>query len=451
MQARDALPAAPRPLDALFTPGQRWSAALVIVLGVALAVAQPETRGSGFRFDTPPAAASPGTSLSPAGASTPAGAPDLGATVVPAPTSGSTEEFAEVVLPPEPPKVVALVRSGDGSAPGRDDAAIAAVFFETSPFEPTILTIPAEPEPAFCGQVAAAGPVAVMSLGVDQRLRDCLVGAGVLIVGFDTLGTATPGGGGAVVSTRRGVGAALDDLTAWAKRSDALAGKVGVVGTTVARAAVEGAVARMRSAGVDVAATAFVGDDATVGSGTSEGVRSFATAGVQRVIFAAPVAQQQRWAAQQSVISAGVSYVVADAYDAVVNEGYAPTFDGSIALTSVRVPWFARDNGEAQAQRECRTRWEAKTTPPTTLGSAELVKVFAWCQHVALLTAALEAYSSAGGTFADVLRSVRFTSPLTSDVGPLPGGRYGPMQDAVLVWQAGCGCWKQKTAFADRA
>ena len=76
--------------------------------------------------------------------------------------------------------------------------------------------------------------------------------------------------------------------------------------------------------------------------------------------------------------------------------------------------------------------------------------MFAWCQHVALLTAALDAFGTAGGSIADVLQSVRFTSPLTSEVAPLPGGRWGPAQDAVVVWETGCSCWRQKTPFASR-
>ena len=119
-------------------------------------------------------------------------------------------------------------------------------------------------------------------------------------------------------------------------------------------------------------------------------------------------------------------------------------------MTSVRVPWFARDNGATKAQQDCQARWESKAAPPVTLGNAELVDVFAWCQHVALLTAALDAYGSVGGSFTDVLRSVKFASPLTSDVGPLAGGRWGPVQDAVVVWNVSCGCWKQRDAFADR-
>jgi hypothetical protein len=443
--ARDPLPAAPRRLDTIFTPGQRWSAALVVGLAVVLAAAQPHVRGGfGDLLGPAPRAAA---SAEPTGGDepSPVAAPDLDATVVPSGANGgaaggSVEEFP---VPPDPPKVVALVRSADG-APGRDDAAIAAVFLETASFEPTVMSIPESVDAAFCRQVAAAGSVAVTGAAVDQTLRDCLTAAGVLLVGFDTLGSAE-----SVVSTRLGVGEVLDELALWSKRSRALAGKVGVVGTTPAKPAVEAAVGRMKAAGVDVAATAFVPDGSSLGGETSEGVRSFATAGVETVVFAAPVAQQRAWVTQQAVLSPGVKYVVADAYDAVLDEAYPATFEGSVALTSLRVPWFARDNEPTPEQRQCQTTWEQKATPPATLGSAEQVRVFAWCQHVALLTAGLDAFSS--GTFASVLRSVRFTSPLTSDVGPFGDTRWGPTQDAVLVWQASCACWKQRSAFADRS
>lgn len=446
MPVHDQLPAPPRRLDAVFTPGQRWSTAIVLLLAVALAVAQPHVRGgTGGLFGSPSGSGDSTSSVSASTGSTPPAAPDLGATVV-LPASDTGDFGGEFVVPPTPPSVVALVRGSDGTAPGRDDATIAAAFLEGASFQPTVMTIPEAPDATFCGQVAATGTVAITSFGGSQELRDCLAAAGVLLVGFDTLGTSS-----SVVSTRRGVSEALDDLTVWAKRNGAIDGKVGLVGTTAAKADVEAAGERMKAAGIDVVATAFVPDTSTVATETSDGARSFATAGVQTVVFAAPVAQQRAWAAQQSVLSPGARYVVADAYDAMIDEAYPATFEGSVALTSVRVAWFARDNGETPEQGECQTKWEQKAAPPTTLGSSELARVFAWCQHVALLAAALDGFSVTGGRIADVLRSVRFTSPLTSDIAPLPGGRWGPTQDAVVVWQADCACWKQKTAFAGRS
>lgn len=461
MPAPDLLPTPPRRIDAWFTPGQRWSAAVLLALALALAVAQPVTRVGGGSLLSPAPAdvqAAAGTPSPPPSAAGPTESSVISLPGSAGPASGGSggavPVLAEEPSPPAmlrtPPKVVALVKSGDGTLPGRDDAAIAGAFLETAPFPVTVLTIPADPDPAFCGRVAAAGPVAVTSFGVDPQLRDCLLGAGVVLVGFDTLGEAARPPDGRVVSTRRGVGQALDDLTAWARRGRALRGRVGVVGTTATRAAVTQAVARMRDMGFNVVATAFVGDRDETGSDISDGVRSFAGAGVQVVVFAAPVTQQARWVALQSLLSPSVRYVVADAYDAVVAETYPPSFDGALAHTSVRVSWFAREHGETPDQRVCRTRWEAKAAPPSTLGAQELARAFAWCQHVALVAAALEAYNANGGAFHDVLRSVRLPSPLTSDLGPLPGGSYGPLQDAVLVWRAMCGCWQEERSFADR-
>ena len=84
-----------------------------------------------------------------------------------------------------------------------------------------------------------------------------------------------------------------------------------------------------------------------------------------------------------------------------------------------------------------------------TLGDTELAHVFAWCEIVDLVRAAV-AQTGEGVPLATALRAVRLPAPLTSDLGPLPGGGFGPTQDAVLRWSASCACWQESSKFADR-
>ena len=80
--------------------------------------------------------------------------------------------------------------------------------------------------------------------------------------------------------------------------------------------------------------------------------------------------------------------------------------------------------------------------PPTLLAGEETVRVYAWFQHIALL----EAVSAAAE-----LTALERPSPLTSDLGPLGEGGWGPRQDAVVSWKAACRCWRSIRPFTDRA
>ena len=240
----------------------------------------------------------------------------------------------------------------------------------------------------------------------------------------------------------------LADLGAWGVRSGALSGRVGIMSTKSAQDQVDAAATRLEALGVKVAARYYVDDDPQVASQeVSQGVLAFQSADVGTVVFAAPVSTQRQWAAQTGVVAAGTRFVVSDAFDGVVEESYPASFDGALAHTSLRVPWFRRDHGSTAAQARCDGAWEANAVPAAYLSAAEAVDAYAWCEELDLLAAALR--QGAAGSLAAALRSQRVASPLTSDLGPLGDG-YGPTADAVLVWRSACACWVERDAFGAR-
>jgi hypothetical protein len=178
-------------------------------------------------------------------------------------------------------------------------------------------------------------------------------------------------------------------------------------------------------------------------------VRRFAAARVGTVVFALPVSVQQRWVEQATVLHAAFGYVVSDVDDGIVDEDYAPTFDGATAYTSLRVPWYARDHGETTAQRTCAAQWTTVATPPAELPGEE-VPADTWCEEVRLLDAAFAAPAYAHLGLIDTLLSRTLASPLTSTLGPLRHHGWGPRADAVLVWRATCSCWQEQAPYAPR-
>jgi hypothetical protein len=434
------------------TFGQRYTAALAVALAVLVLVfGLPERPQPAL----PAAAAGPATvALVPPAPTAPAPplvssavGPDFGS---PPPVSGQKTVAplaGSIAQPAAPPKIVAVVRQGDG-LPGRDDASIASVFLSEAGFSSATRTIdPADA--SMCDKVAAGGSVALTSLGVNEDLRACLVGRGVTVVSFDERGDLPPlaSTAGQVLSTARGTVASLLDLGGWGASSGTLRGKVGLVAASALRDQIEIALSGLRALGVDVAEVAYIADGPDGESQIGDGVRSFAARGIEVVVFALPVDQQRRWVAQQAVIQPGVRFVVSDIAGSILDETYPPTFEGALAHTSLRVPWFRRDHGETPTQEQCRAKWEQ--TGRTSLGGAELARAFMWCQHVAMTLDALRAVD-AGIPFERALRSQRVDSPLTSELGPLADGGYGPTQDAVLVWRTSCGCWVESRAYADR-
>lgn len=447
------------------TPGQRWTAtlsmgltALVLLYGLPHRVVV--ARATPGQPSTIAEAAGGGPRAPVAGVPVTAGAPVPGypspVVVTPTPQVPQAPAPQLPLQPPTPPPAsagaapsfVALVRVGDRPVPGRDDASIAKVFLGHGGFPVTTLPV-SSTDAGLCREAVAAGTVVLAGAGLERPLRDCLVQAGDTVISFDGLGDRPPiGAGGQDLSTRRGLLDSLLDLGRWGALAGTLHGRVGLVIDDAARDAIAGVGPALRALGVDIVSTVYVADDATSSSVTN-GVRTFATAGVEVAVLAAPVAVQTRWVAQAAALAPGLQYVVADGFDAITNETYPASFDGAVSHTSLRVPWFARSHGETAAQAACRQTWDATVSPAQALTTDETVDVFTWCEEVTLVAAALGA-SAAFPSFGAALRSLRLVSPLTSDLGPLPNGGWGPTQDAAVTWHASCGCWQQKEPFTDR-
>jgi len=439
------------------TPGQRWTAALAMTLSVLVllfglprhVIVLPGAEG---------AAVAGATSGGTGGSSTAGAPPALGGTSV-APGPPSLDAALADVLPPvpglpgatlasapAPPVFVALARVGDRPEPGHDDTSIAKTFLARAGVTAAVLPLGGA-APDVCRAAIGAGNVVLAATDLGAALRDCLVHAGATVLAFEGGGDQPPAGAsGQVLSTRRGVVDSLVDLGRWGARSGDLGGKVGLVVDQTAGDAAPTVAAAYRAAGIDVAATAIVSSDPS-SSSVSDGVRDFASRGVQVAVLAAPVATQDRWVAAAVALAPGLRHVVSDAFDGVTNETYPPSFDGAVAHTSVRIPWFARAHGQTPEQTGCLQAWQATATPSAALSADEQVDVFAWCEEVSL--ASTLARAPVG--FADAVRATTAPSPLTSALGPLPDGHWGPTQDAVLVWRASCVCWQEKQPFTDRS
>lgn len=430
------------------TPGQRWTAALGLGLAATLLL-----------FGLPPRAITTAPIAVPSGppAPSPSPAPRPPALVpaadvivvapeaegVPVPAGGvgpaATDQPATAGLRQPAPAgrrapvagIVALTRGNPSGLPNRDDAAIAASFLRSSGIS-WIGVDAGGPAAATCAAAVNGGSIAVASQTLPPELASCLRDKGVTVLAFDEHGTG-PG----ILSTRRGDVATFAELARWGRRSRRLTGRVGVVADGLRRADLEPAIAALQAAGVKVVATAWASGDTPGTAAMTTEVEAFARAGVDDVVMAAPVAVQREWAQRASVLGTRFAYVVSDVDDGVDNESYAPTFDGAVAHTSLRIHWFARDHGPTIEQRACADHWTASAVPAVLLAGEEAA-VYAWCENVEVLRAAI------AGT---PIEQIHLGSPLTSDLGPLTAGSWGPTADASLVWRASCSCWRESEPF----
>jgi hypothetical protein len=435
------------------TPGQRWTATILASVGMAVLLLGAPTRtvvvpaervaGAAER-PAPPAAPGPAPArpfeVTVAAPARPAAGAAAGAGARPAPTAPPPPP-ADLGAPAPaatPVRVTALLPPSSASLPGRGEADVAAVFLAGADFE--VAATAATDAGDACAEVGGDGTLVLGPEHVPAELLACLAASGATVLAFDAGGTRE-----GVVSTRRAQTAALVALARWAtSTAGVLDGPVGIVGGEADEPWIEGVLPEVRAAGVEVVRTAFVAGPAAVGAG----VRDFVADGVGAVILAAPADVRRQWAAQHGVLDPVVVSVVADAHDGVTGETYAPTFDGALAHTTLRVPWHARAHGETTEQTVCRERWEAAAVPPRMSGGDESRWVHAWCQHVALASAARQAAAASAQPVGEVLRTFAMPSPLTADLGPLDDGGWGPSADAVVVWRASCACWEEQTPFA---
>lgn len=457
-------------LRSSMTPGQRQTAALAFVLAAGVLVAGSPLRvvdtaigppAEGPAAAAPPAAAAVASTGAPTGTSAPDQAvatapfpPPVAATLTVAagPVGAETPTAANTAPATWPGlRVVALVRAGDSTVPGRDDATIAGAFLRHAGVAATVVD-EAGDGARLCSTVESAGTVVIASVGVDPALRGCLIAAGETLVDYDQIGDQPPSAqlAGQVVSTGRGIGPSLVDAGRWGIRAGAIGRRVGVVSVTSAQAAVAAVLPQLHAAGVNVVRTAFLSDTTPPDVvAIRAAVLDFAHAGVATVMFSAPVAVQDQWVAEAAVVSPGARYLVADGFDAVTDESYPPVFDGAIAYTTVRGPWAARVAGTTPTQAACQSAWEAAAHTSTMLPGTETTEVYAWCEEAGMVASALRTTGQLG-PFSSDLRAARVASPLTSDLAPLGGAGFGPAEDAVVVWSSSCTCWTQRTGFAPR-
>lgn len=423
------------------TPGQRWTAVAALALALAL-----------VGFGSPERVLFQDGVTSPAGRATPAAAPAPSVTGVDSePTDvalpGSSSGIAPTAEPsgtaPEPrpasPGLVALV-AGDPGAP-RGEAAMAQAFLDARHLDAPVIAIDDGEDVACAAAKEALAEVALASVQLPAELRECLVDAGITVLAHDTLGSKVArSSGGAVVATRWGIDHALREVGRWG-RSESLRGRVGVVATADLKVAVEESMRHWRALGIDVETVVYVGDGDGSGSSEGDAVRELASHGVQVVVLAVPVDVQRQIAALGAVLLGSPRYVVADAFDAVWDESYAPVFDGAIAYTTARGLWFGRAHGETAQQAACRSTWEEASTPGVMLAS-ETLRVYAWCAMTELAARAVS-----GGVAS--LRVKPYESPLTSKL-VLEDGAFGPADWAVIVWRSSCSCWTEREAFGRR-
>lgn len=445
------------------TPGQQWTAALALLLATAvLMYGVPARRVRGVVAQAPPVVPSPGATPSeeaappppaesvasgpvPVGVPAPADPPPPPTAAAP-PGPGDAPSVVATPAPAagrrfEPPRVVAVVGEPAAVPGGADERAMADAHMRGAPFDATTYTLTGEP--GDCDAIVRAGTVVIAGHGLGDDLTRCLSARGVVVVAHAVTGSRTDRSGGGVVSTRRALRDSLVDLASRLVRTGDLDGRVAIAADVEHRAAVEAAVAPMRRAGADVVGIAFLGADADVPGA----VVDVAQRDVETVVFATSVSRQSAWVLKHSLLDPAMRYVVADAADAVVEEGYPATFSGSVAATAVRVPWFARTHGATPPQRACDAAY-----PPGALDDATAVFLsYLWCQHVQLVATAVATARAADVPVGDVIGKVSLPSPATSDLGATGDGTFGPVADAVLRWTASCRCWTEDEPFQERA
>lgn len=427
--------------------GQRWTSSLAVGLALTIMLVGLPPKvildGSSDVLESSPRADEPTAEATDAGPSPAPNAPraPLIPPATPLPSSDPADQ--EVAVEPSPvpagdgiPAMVALARQT--GPPSRTELDVAKFFLDSAGIP---VAVSPYGSPDACEDAARTGDL-VIAGELDIDLRTCLLAAGVEILAFDELGSG-PG----VVSTRRGAAASLIDLVRWGVADGALSGPVGIAASNRFKPAIAPLLDPIRALGVDLRAVAYVDESGPALADISDGVRSLAGQGVGTVILGLSAESQQRWVGAHTVFDPDVSYVVSDLGHTFEDEVYPVSFNGALAHTSVRVPWFEREHGETDSQRVCREAWEEASS--AFVEEAERRLVYTWCLNASLLSAAVD---ETGPThdFGGSLRSLQLPSPLTADLGPLSDTGWGPMADAVLRWDASCSCWVEQREFTPR-
>lgn len=421
------------------TAGQRWTVSLMLGLALlVLAFGLP----SATRLVLPPRSSAAAETASQSSDGGPApDAPTLATDPIVRPahpidssdaSPTTAPPFDDGTTAPVPSlKVVALVDPAAGTG-DRTDEAMAKRFLAAAGVSATVVQLA---DAAATCEAARVGTLVVSSAPLSAELTSCLHGAGVATLSFDD-GFST-GATSLSVSTRRGAARSLLDTATRAHAQ--LTGKLALVADERLRPALEPALPTARARGLDISTTTWLAPgDSPVGVAVD-----LAGAGVSGVLFATSVANQSVIGSQLKVLSPGVALGVLDAADSVTTASYPPAFDGALAVTSVQLSW---DPGAATQRAACRSVWESAQTPPAILGDAELLRALLWCQHAAMAAAAAERL---GAGLVGSLTSQAVDSPVTSRLGGLADGGYGPTRITTATWSAACGCWGASTPFTE--
>lgn len=405
------------------TPEQRWNSALAVAFSLVLLVfGRPGATGSSaadgslgrLPSDAPSTLPSPAHPSATALVAQPPGLPAL---TLPLPTVvPETTPLPETSL-----HVTALVmQAADGSSA---DKLVAQRFLPDATFvDATSANI--------CRELPADTDLVVVAHDLTPSAWQCLTTNRLPALTFDSRGSV-----GALLSMRRGLATSIVD------QAGLLTGRIGIVAQSTASSEVAAATKTLAAHGHTVVATAFLDSSAEPDTaGVLKGVLSFTAARVDTVLFAVSVADQSLWVDVSPVRS---TYVVADAADAITNEGYPGAFDGSRSRTTQTGSWFARVHGSSATQRWCRHELAG-----TSLSTSDAVTAMRWCA-LGRAASLLGSPRRPALPLATRMRLLNLESPVTSEVGP-HGDGWGPADLATTVWRADCSCWAELAAFETR-
>ena len=423
------------------TPGQRWTTGLMIGLALlVLGFGLPSATRTVF-----PAAASEAagpTSSSPDRATAPE-PPSFTDTLV-RPLLTGPVDVAGPVDPPDTPvtppastlvSVAALYDPAVGFG-DRTDEAMARRFLATAGLQATF--VPIDDTDAACAALKGS-TLAIAGGPLPDEIRTCLRLLGIYSLSFDDdvpLGAVDDLAHDTTVTTRRGVARSLLDTAAVA--STQLTGSLGLVADQRLRGSVEPLLPAARAAGLDITTVVWL----PAGEPPASAALTLAGAGVLGVLFATSTQNQSTIGSQLRTLAPTAKLAVLDAADSITSSSYPPVFDGAIAVTSIQLPWHP---GAEEQRAACRATWESAQTPPAILGGAELLRALTWCQHSAMASSVAQRALALGLRAA--LLGLEVTSPITSPLGGLRDGGYGPTTVTSVTWGASCACWSSTMPF----
>lgn len=421
------------------TPGQRWTSGLMLAFAfLVLAFGLPGATRTVFpaaadqtASPTPTSrdqALAPGLSFADTIVRPPRASPPL---LAPRATDSVRDP---AVLPVDGATAVAVAALYDPNVGvgDRTDEAMARRFLATASVPATFVPIG---EPAATCDAVKGATLVVGGGALPAEIRACLHRAGIMSLSFDD--DAALGAVGTAVSSRRGSARSLLDTASLA--SGQLTGHVGLVADERFRETLSDLVPVVRDAGLDITSVVWL----AAGDPSANVALSLAGQGLSAVLFATSTQNQSTIGSQLRTLAPSTRLVVLDAADSITASSYPPLFDGALAVTSIQSPWHPG----AEAQRAtCRSAWEADQTPPTVLDNGELLRALTWCQHAAMAAAAAERSATVGVRSA--VLALEVLSPVTSPLGILRDGGFGPTQITLATWAATCGCWSTTAPFA---